>query len=130
MMGMYKQAKHILVIDDDEGARSVLSEILAQAGYTVDIAIDGQEGILFHQKKSYDLVVTDLGMPDMSGRDVARVIKKDNRDIPIVLITGWGMQLNSQDEGVDDIISKPFDRKNILTQIEKLLTSSKVNFKV
>lgn len=84
----------ILVIDDDSGTRDVFSEILARDGHTLDIASSGTEGLSVAQQKDYDVVITDLGMRDISGRDVARVVKRTSSKTLVVLITGWGVQLN------------------------------------
>lgn len=114
----------ILVIDDDEGARKVISETLSEAGHKVDIAVNGQEGLSLARRKVYDLVVADLGMPDISGRQVARAIKSDNPMIPVLLITGWGVQLDPlelEKDGVDGLIAKPFKSEEILTEVAKLL---------
>lgn len=117
----------ILVIDDDEGARQVISETLVGAGHKVDIAVNGHDGLLLAREKVYDLVVADLGMPDISGRQVAKAIKRANPRIPVLLITGWGVQLDLVDlekDGVDGLIAKPFRVEEILTEVAKLLSPS------
>jgi signal transduction histidine kinase/CheY-like chemotaxis protein len=117
----------ILVIDDDEGARQVISETLARAGHKVDTAVNGQEGLSLAQRKSYGLVIADLGMPDISGRQVAKAIKSANPSIPVLLITGWGVQLDPTElkkDGINSIITKPFSTEEILTQVARLLCLS------
>jgi PleD family two-component response regulator len=69
-----KEAR-ILVIDDEESVRSVLSQILSQVNHQVTVAKDGGEGLQLFQEKEFDIVLTDLGMPDMSGWDVCKAIK-------------------------------------------------------
>ena len=101
----------ILVVDDDAMMRSVLTDILIQSGCHVDEVSSGREGVELFSHDEYDMVLTDLGLDDMSGWDVAKKIKERSPDTPVVLITGWGMQL-SEDEnrtrGVDFVVSKPF----------------------
>jgi len=115
----------ILVIDDDEAARQVISETLNRVGHKVDMAVNGQQGLSLAQRKVYDLVVTDLGMPDISGRQVAKAIKSANPVTPVLLITGWGVQLDPielEKDGVDGLIAKPFNIDEILTKVAKLLS--------
>jgi CheY-like chemotaxis protein len=114
---------NILVVDDDDEVRTLLYEIISKAGYNVDIAGSGEEGIASVQQKSYDMVITDLGMPNVTGRDVAKAVRKATPNVPVVLITGWGVQIDAVEEGVDGVIAKPFDRQEILTQIAKMLKS-------
>jgi signal transduction histidine kinase/ActR/RegA family two-component response regulator len=101
----------ILVVDDDAMMRSVLTDILIQSGCHVDEVGSGREGIDLFNQDEYDMVLTDLGLDDMSGWEVAQKVKEHSPDTPVVLITGWGMQL-SEDEnrnrGVDFVVSKPF----------------------
>jgi signal transduction histidine kinase len=101
----------ILVIDDDEMMRSVLTDILIQSGCHVDEVASGSEGVELFSHDEYDMVLTDLGLEDMSGWEVAQRIKSHSPATPVALITGWGMQL-SEDEtrsrGVDFVVSKPF----------------------
>ena len=111
----------ILIIDDDERARNVLFETLNRTGLKVDTASCGKTGLEAIRQKGYDLVITDLGMPDISGQEVARSAKSIHPGLPVLLITGWGMQIDAADAGVDGIITKPFERNEILIQIERLL---------
>jgi signal transduction histidine kinase len=114
----------ILVIDDDEGPRHVLHEFLSVAGYHVESAGNGKDGLSLTQQKEYDLVITDIGMPDIPGKDVARMIKTASPRTKVVLCTGWGVQLGKkelQNLGVDGIIAKPFERKTVIATIHRLL---------
>jgi signal transduction histidine kinase/ActR/RegA family two-component response regulator len=114
----------ILVIDDDDGPRAVLSEMLIDAGYVVDDASSSRKGIEMAQQKGYNLVITDLGMPELSGKDVARAVKSGSPETKVILGTGWGVQLNQMDLvklGVDDLINKPFNRDDVLSTVRKLL---------
>jgi len=114
----------ILVVDDDEGPRDVLYEILTRAGHRVDIATSGKEGLSLARQKDYDLVLADLGMRDISGQDVATYIKIDNHKTQVILVTGWGIQLDPtklRERGVDSVVAKPFSKEGILALVNQLL---------
>jgi signal transduction histidine kinase len=103
----------VLVIDDETQVRATLADILAAQGHTVVQAGGGQEGLkVLGDGTPIDLVLTDLGMPDMTGWDVARTVAERWPTLPVGLITGWGEQDLSPEERsrVSFIISKPFDR--------------------
>jgi len=121
-----KEAR-ILVIDDEESVRSVLSRILSQVNHQVTVAKDGEEGLQLFQEKEFDIVLTDLGMPDMSGWDVCKAIKKLRARVPVGMITGWGMELDQtkkEESGLDFVIPKPFDFHQILKVVDETMESS------
>ena len=123
----FKPAK-ILIIDDDNEVRGVLGDMLSIAGYDVNTFPTGKEGLLAFSETDYDLVFTDLGMPDITGWEIAGSIKKINLKTPVILITGWGDQFEKEqlkERGIDIIISKPFDRKDLLKTVKQLLKSRK-----
>jgi GAF domain-containing protein/ActR/RegA family two-component response regulator len=102
----------ILVIDDEDSVRKILSQMLRAKGYEVVVASDGEEGIDRFKNEGFDLVFTDLGMPGMSGWEVGRAIKKIDSKVPVAMITGWGMELNREkmhESGIDLVVSKPFN---------------------
>ena len=117
---------HILVIDDEEFIRSVLSRILAQGNHQVTLAEDGEKGIQLFKGGKFDMVLTDLGMPGISGWEVCRIIKKMNPRTPVGMITGWKMELNRnkmEEYGLDFIIAKPFDFNQILNVVAETMES-------
>jgi len=121
-----KEAR-ILVIDDEESVRSVLSRILSQVNHQVTVAKDGGEGLQLFKEKEFDIVLTDLGMPDMSGWDVCKAIKKLRARIPVGMITGWGMELDQtkkEESGLDFVIPKPFDFHQILKVVDETMEST------
>ena len=114
----------ILVVDDDPRVSQILELMLAQMGYNVTGVTSGREAISAFEKGDYKLVITDLGMPDMSGREVARAIKERQPKTPVILITGWGVQLDPEEMkkvGIDGIIPKPLSRRALSVQIAELL---------
>jgi signal transduction histidine kinase/CheY-like chemotaxis protein len=102
----------ILVIDDETSVREALADSLAEDGHTVVQAASGPEGLArLAGGAAVDVVVTDLGMPEMTGWDVARAVRTRHPDLPVGLITGWAVALEISDEerhGVDFIIAKPY----------------------
>jgi PAS domain S-box-containing protein len=121
----------ILVIDDEEHVRSVLSRMLSQVNHRVTVARDGGEGLRLFREREFDMVLTDLGMPGMSGWEVCKAIKRISSQIPVGMITGWGMELDQtkkEESGVDFIISKPFDFNQILKVVDETMKSSRKRF--
>jgi len=121
MMQETRQSMSILVIDDDDRVRTLLRDILLFAGHRVIEASDGESGIrYFEEGESVDMVLTDLGMPLKNGWEVAKWIKTKRPQLPVVLITGWGTDLDEakiKDSGVDLIIGKPFEVNEILDSV-------------
>jgi two-component system response regulator VanR len=125
-----KEAR-ILVIDDEESVRSALSRILSHVNHQVTVAKDGGEGIQLFREKEFDIVLTDLGMPGMSGWEVCKTIKKIKSRIPVGMITGWGMELDQikkEESGIDFVISKPFDFHQILKVVDETMESRERGF--
>jgi PAS domain S-box-containing protein len=121
----------ILVIDDEENVRSVLSRMLSQVSHRVTVAKDGGEGLRLFREREFDMVLTDLGMPGMSGWEVCKAIKRMSSQIPVGMITGWGMELDQtkkEESGVDFVISKPFDFNQILKVVDETMKSSRKRF--
>ncbi len=115
---------HILVIEDEPLILDIMARILGTQGHTVALAPNGEEGISLFEKGRYDMVFTDLGMPGMSGWDVARAIKDHNSEVPVIMITGWGAAIDPADvlnKGVDGIVAKPFNVQGLLDVVQKFL---------
>ena len=112
----------ILVIDDEPLVRSLLKQILENAGHDVTEAGDGQEGVRCFRENNFDLVITDHGMPVMNGLDAAFRIKKLNPEIPVLLITGWQTETDAtfqKPSGIDEFITKPFDLEKLIELVDK-----------
>ena len=110
------RSARILVIDDDESVRNILSQMLRAKGYQVEVASGGEEGIERFKKETFDLVFTDLGMPGISGWEVGKTIKSLNPKVPIAMVTGWGVELNREkmnESGIDLVVPKPFNFEQI-----------------
>ena len=108
----------ILVLEDEEQIRTMLVEALTAAGHKVESAIDGLQGLARFQGGQFDVVLTDLSLPECSGLDVARSVKRLCPETPVVLITGWGHLLDPErlrESGVDLMLVKPFRLERVLS---------------
>jgi CheY-like chemotaxis protein/anti-sigma regulatory factor (Ser/Thr protein kinase) len=104
-------AHHVLVVDDEEPVVSVLVETLRGLGLTVTAAIGGREGLERFEQVQPQIVVSDLGMPDLNGWDLAVAVKARRPGTQVILVTGWGAQIEpamARARGVDFILPKPF----------------------
>jgi len=116
----------ILVIDDEEAVRSVLSQILSQAHHQVTVAENGEGGIRLFKEKRFDIVLTDLGMPGISGWEVGKTIKGLSPHTPVGMITGWGMEVDKtkiEESGINFVIPKPFQFDQLLKMVDETITS-------
>lgn len=114
----------IMVVDDDEGIRRILSIALSRMGYEVRAASNGSEALSLFLKSSFDLVLTDLEMPGMDGWNLASRIKKRFPDIPVVLMTGHAKEdvlERMKGSSVDNVIFKPFRLEDILKTARTIL---------
>jgi CheY-like chemotaxis protein len=114
----------ILVIDDEESVRDILSRMLRTKGHQVVVASGGEEGIERFRSEKFDMVFTDLGMPKISGWEVGKAIKEINPKVPIAMITGWGMEMNREkmsESGIDLVVSKPFDFDQVIELISEAI---------
>lgn len=115
---------HLLIIDDEPGLREILSEALRLDGHEVVTAESGHAGLEAFARQAFDLVVTDLGMPDMSGLDLARELKAARPGLPVGLISGWDVceeSLRAQGGAVDFFVRKPFTQATIRSQVRTWL---------
>ena len=109
----------VLIIDDQPIVTDLLVNVLERMGYKSEVASCGKDGVEMFEKDGFDLVITDLGMPDISGWEVSKTIKQKNPDVPVIVITGWGIDPDPdmmKDSKVDFIINKPFQ----IDQFEKI----------
>jgi DNA-binding NtrC family response regulator len=115
----------ILVVDDEDALRTVLSNELMNEGYEVHAAGDGDEAIDELGKNPYDLVLLDIKMPRMNGFEVLKHIKQNHMKSKVVMLTGFADLKNaieSKKLGADDFVSKPYDLVDLLTTIERVLS--------
>ena len=122
------QKAAILIIEDEEDVRTLLQDILTMQGHAVVVAQDGREGVALFKTGAFDLVFTDLGMPGMSGWEVAKVIRAIDLQVSIAIITGWDIHMDKEaleESGVNRIIQKPFTVDVIVRLVREALAIKK-----
>jgi PAS domain S-box-containing protein len=120
------KAANILVVDDEPEVLKALGLNLEYFGHWVRGFTSGAEAIKAFKDGNYDLVITDLGMPEVSGWDVTHAIKEIQPDMPVLLITGWSIELDEEQKKiVDGVIAKPFSRDSISSAIDQVLPTRK-----
>jgi len=107
--GSHPRSLHVLVVDDNPGIRDAMIAALAGDGHIVQTAEDGQDGIERFRAGAFDIVITDRGMPRMNGDRLAAAIKQVSPRTPVILLTGVGSLMGSEDMplGVDLVVGKP-----------------------
>lgn len=119
-------ARKILIIDDDIISQNMIRTTLGQAGYSVNIASNGEEGIRKILEQPPDLIILDIIMPGLDGGEVAAILKNDpaTKDIPIIflssLITKNDKKANTRKEAIV-YLSKPYNRDELLNEVKKIL---------
>ena len=116
--------RNILVVEDNESIRTFLSLLLTRMGHSVVLAENGGEGIRALQKRHFDLIISDLSMPEMDGISMAHVIKKMSIHTPMILMTGNDRESvlpKAARAPIDHIIFKPFSLAEVRNVIDKTL---------
>jgi DNA-binding NtrC family response regulator len=114
----------ILLIDDDDSLRRVMEFNLTEAGYKVQTAASGEEGLTLFEKDSFDAVITDITMPGMSGMEVLAKIRERDGAPPVIVITAYGTiesAVEAMKQGAFDYITKPFNRDELRLTLGKAL---------
>lgn len=127
----HPSAARILVVDDDAGITSLLCEVLQDAGYQTTSALSGQEAYSALAASSFDLVVSDLVLPDLRGSDLLAHVGKTAPRTPVILITAFGsidMAVSMLRQGAFDFIAKPFAPDQLLLAVERALAQQRVAF--
>ena len=118
--------KKILIIEDDQDIRELISFNLVNKGYKTIEAKDGEKGIEIARGKAPDLLLLDLMLPGIQGLDVCRILKsdQDTKNIPIIMVSALGQEEDiviGLETGADDYITKPFSIKVLLARVETVL---------
>ncbi|MFK8015330.1 MAG: response regulator transcription factor [Gammaproteobacteria bacterium] len=117
----------LLVIEDEQALRETLCAELSDAGYAVESAADGKEGLYFATEYPIDLAIVDLGLPEMSGMEVIQSIRAAQHTYPILILTArdrWQDKVEGLQAGADDYVVKPFHFEEIEARINALLRRS------
>jgi signal transduction histidine kinase len=117
---------HILFVESEAMVRDATVRVLTRWGHKVAQAADGAEALRTFAPHTFDLVISDLGMPDMNGWDLLKQIKERDPRVPTILITGWGRQYTDEEareRGVDFVIEKPFDQDDLREVLAEAMAS-------
>jgi CheY-like chemotaxis protein len=118
----------ILVIDDDDAVRRMVRLSLERAGHQVAEARNGMEGAMLYRSRSFDLVITDVFMPEQDGIETIQELRGEYPSIRILAISGGGSAglsgplTDARLLGADDVLAKPFDAAHLVTAVEVLLS--------
>ncbi|WP_341273907.1 PAS domain S-box protein [Clostridium saccharobutylicum] len=121
---------NILLTEDDEVNQMVITRMLRERGYFVDIANNGLEALEMCKKKLYDVILMDIQMPVMDGIEATKIIKEINKSIPIIAITAYALKGDGKkflSQGMDGYISKPINAEELYSTIEETLFLNKYN---
>jgi DNA-binding response OmpR family regulator len=114
----------VLIVEDEPNMRTGLKDNLEFEGYEVNLAEDGETGLKNILEGNYDLVLLDVMLPRMSGFDVCKTVRKKGYNIPIILLTAKGEEIDKVlglELGADDYITKPFGLRELLARIKAVL---------
>jgi DNA-binding response OmpR family regulator len=122
----HRGAARILVVDDDVKVQSMVKRAAQAVGFEVVQAFEGSPGLAFATAQKFDLILLDINMPAMDGRDVLRRLKADptTADIPVLVYSGRDSQddrLAALELGAEDYIDKPFDSYALMRKIRRLI---------
>lgn len=124
--GSIVMAGRILIVEDDSNIEQLISFKLKNSGYTVFTARDGMKALEFLKNNSVDLIVTDMMMPVMDGRELVLQLKKDpkTKSIPTIMLTSRSLEkeiVEAFSLGVDDYVKKPFSPQELVARIKTVL---------
>jgi two-component system, OmpR family, response regulator PhoP len=114
----------VLVVEDEASLREALRSRLAAAGFTVDVASDGNEGLFAGQEYPLDVAIVDLGLPGITGLELIRRLRAARKTYPILILTArdnWQDKVAGLQAGADDYVVKPFHFEEILARLQALL---------
>jgi DNA-binding NtrC family response regulator len=119
----------LLVIEDKDSMREMLSKTLEAEGYEVETAKDGEGGVEKAKEKKYDVVLTDLKLPKMDGIEVLTTLKELDHDVAVILMTAYGTiekAVEAMREGAFDFLTKPFDTDHLSVLIKRAMENRRL----
>ena len=114
----------LLVVEDDKDLNRQIVNALENAGYAVDKAFDGEEGLYLGENEPYDAVILDLGLPKVDGVAVLQGWRRAGKTMPVLILTArdrWSDKVSGFDAGADDYVVKPFHIEELLARVRALL---------
>ncbi len=117
----------VLIVEDESTLASQLASALRTAGFVVDAAKDGEEGLYFGEEYDYDAAVIDLGLPRLDGMSLIRKLRSAERNMPVLILTArgnWQDKVKGLEAGADDYLTKPFQIEELLARLNALIRRS------
>jgi len=122
------QHSNILLVDDEINLCRGCQRIFEDEGYTMEIALSGKEGLEKAAHEEFDVIITDLKMPDISGLDLIKEVKQTQPDTPVIMITGYASvptAVEAMKLGAENYIPKPFEPKEIIDAVNRVIEKAK-----
>lgn len=113
----------ILLVEDEERLASFIRKGMSAEGYEVEIAYDGRTGLSLFRRNSYDIILLDVNLPQINGFELCRLIRADNADVPVLMLTALDSLADKSDgfnAGADDYLAKPFEFQELLLRVRAL----------
>jgi DNA-binding response OmpR family regulator len=129
-MNSKPEKDRILIIDDDPSIGNSLRELLTDEGFEVDVAGDGREGLRMQRENPYNLIITDIVMPEEDGLEVIMWVRKNCKETKVIAISGGGYfdsrdyLLMAKELGASFVLCKPFDTNTLKAGVKRLLQST------
>lgn len=120
----------VLIVEDEPNLRQQLQNTLEGAGYAVDTAGDGEEGLFLGETENYDAIVLDLGLPEIDGLTVLDRWRKQGKVTPVLVLTArdsWSDKVAGLDAGADDYVAKPFQTEELIARLRALIRRASGN---
>lgn len=120
----------VLIVEDEPNLRQQLHATLTGAGYAVDQAADGEEGLFLGSTEEYDAIILDLGLPEIDGLTVLDRWRRDGRTTPVLVLTArdsWSDKVAGLDAGADDYLAKPFQSEELIARLRALIRRASGN---
>src|SRR5215813_6942407 len=119
----------VMIVDDEPIEASVMRDILTDSGFDVSIQTNPRKALDLAQKQSFDLIVSDLKMPDMDGLELLRELRRNDPDVHVIIITAYatvGTAVTAMREGAFDYIMKPFSKDELLISVERAIKTLEI----
>ncbi|MCH7541147.1 MAG: response regulator [Proteobacteria bacterium] len=118
---------HVLVVEDEPLAAGQMARYLEAKGYRASTVGDGLAGLRVHRKDPADIVVTDLRMPHLDGYEFIRELRRDNPDLPIIVVTGHMRMEGGEEEqtGAAVVLKKPINLRELAQTVERMLKKTR-----
>lgn len=116
----------VLIVDDDPHMHRIVKILLEKEHLTLDFARNGRIALHRIEQNRYDLIISDIQMPELDGLCLIKKIKEKNTDIPVVLISAYGLEqmtVKAKEAGAVDVLFKPFDRVKLISVINRALNA-------